>query len=692
MSKESKMLPGRLKQTGPAMGSIRHRKRMLLLALASAIAGCAVIPQPFGPDEREKLAAQARESLFAGQEPLTRPLTLEDAVARAIKYQADYRQRIMEQALAEAQVDVAKFDLLPKFTVNAGYSTRSNESFGFGFSPNGQIAANPSASTERTHTTTSVGFAWNVLDFGVSYFRARQLANQTLIADERRRKAVQTLMHDVRNAWWRAEAAQRLLPQADALLDEVEQSIERTRAIESRKLLPPLQTATLRRALQDLNQQVAFRRQELAQAQVELASLIGTPPGNVIGIASPAGTERDIPELTADVDKLEALALRARPEMPEEGYRAKVSEDEARKALVSLLPGLSFDLARMTDSNRFLVNNAWTSAGVSVVFNLVKVFSLPALNRSAEAQEKTDEARRLAMAMAIMAQTRLAAVRYRLVAEEFWIWDEASRDDDLIVRYLVSSAQAGVDAEIELIRSKARAMASRMNRDLSYANLQSSVARLYHSVGYDAIPREAEGRPLDDLATMVRARFSELEKVTFTPRADPARPSVAIVGITGASGRIAELIGQGARRMLDASRVPTAAADVAELQLQIVVVLEPPQEGKVGARASVAITRRDGAPGAKGEFKTSLSDPVDDEQWRILGEGALYRLLGNLAPARGRVPVTRQAAAQKRAGATEADAENNSFSELDGGPLKLKPAAKLWDPPSPALTSWMPAR
>ena len=28
------------------------------------------------------------------------------------------------------------------------------------------------------------------------------------------------------------------------------------------------------------------------------------------------------------------------------------------------------------------------------------------------------------------------------------------------------------------------------------------------------------------------------------------------------------------------------------------------------------------------EFKTTLSDPVDEQQWRTLGEGAAYRIVG----------------------------------------------------------------
>ena len=468
--------------------------RAVVALLSALLAGCAVTTAPLDSAERERLGQDAREQLFAGQEAFARPLTLEDATARAIKYQAEHRQRRMEEAAAAAQLDVAQFDLLPRFMANAGYSTRNNEAFGFGVTPDGTITTTPSAAQEKTLRTGSVGVAWNLLDFGVSYFRAKQLSDQKLIAEERRRKAVQTLVHDVRIAWWRAEAAQRLLPEADRLLGEIDQAIEKTRLVEQSRLLPPVQTATLRRALLDLAQQIALRRQELAQAKVELAALINSPPGVELRVASPVSEARDVPDLTTDIEKLEALALSQRPEMAEEGYRARISADEARKAMVGILPNVSLSVMSNYDSNRFLVNNNWYSLGLNVALNLTKVFSIPAMNRSEEAQKRADDARRQAMAMAVLAQTRIAAVRYTLVADEFMVWDEAARDDDLIVQHLASSESAGIDNELEVVRARARAMASHINRDLAYANVQAVIARLYNS-RHDVVADRGRGAP-----------------------------------------------------------------------------------------------------------------------------------------------------------------------------------------------------
>ncbi len=619
---------------------------LLAAAMAFALAGCAVTTEPLKPEEREKIAAEAREQLFAGQEPLAGPLTLAEATARAIKYQAEGRQRRMEEAVAAAQIDVAKFDLLPKVVVNAGYNTRNNEAFGFGVTPDGTITTTPSAAQERTYGTANVAVAWNVLDFGTSYYRAKQLSDQKLIAEERRRKAVQTLMHDVRVAWWRAEAAQRLLPETDRLLGEIEQAIDKTRLVEARRLLPPVQTATLRRALLDLSQQIVLHRQDLAQAQVELAALINAPPGSEVRIAAPPSNARAVADLTADVEKLEALALNQRPEMTEEGYRARISADEARKALVGLLPNVGVFLTPSYDSNKFLVNNTWVGAGATVALNLVKVFSLPALNRSEEAQRRADEARRQAMALAVLTQTRIAAVRYSLVTDEFLVWDEAARDDDLIVQHLASSESAGIDNELEVVRARARAIASHINRDLSYAAVQGTVARLFNSVGYDAVPREDEELALAELTNLVQVRYGELERASFSPRTEGEKPVVALGKISGVAPRVAALFGEGANRVLGESNLKAvgsaAAGGGADVWLDMRLKFGRSADGRRTVLVDIGARRPTGsAAAAAREFKTTLSEPVDDEQWRVLGEGAAYRMMSELASTRISRPALR---------------------------------------------------
>lgn len=662
---------------GPGRQAAGRPRAGVSLLLVAVLAGCAVVPQPLDEGGRARLAAQSRREVFQGQEPIGGPLTLAQATARALRYHAETRQRQMEEAAAAAQLEVARYDLLPRLTANAGYSWRDNDAFGLGFTPAGTIATTPSASVERTHATATLGLNWSVLDFGVSYYRARQLADQKLIAEERRRKALQTLAHDVRVAWWRAEAAERLLPQAERLLADVDRAIERTRLIEARKLLSPVQTATLRRALLDLSQQIAFRRQDLAQAKIDLAALVNAPPGDALRIAGPASEARAIANLAVDPEALEELALAQRPELAEEGYRARISAAEARKALVGLLPNLSFDLTGNYDTNRFLVNNAWAGAAASVLLNLTKVFSLPALKRSEAAQRAADDARRQALAMAIVAQTHVAAMRYALVADEFLVWDEAARDDDLIVGYIASSERSGIDSELELVRARARSLASHINRDLSYANVQAAVARLYNSLGYDAVPRADEDRPLAEVAKLLEARHAELDRASFAAHVEPAPATVELGPVVGGEPQVAVLLREGVARVFETTRVKLVER-AGDIRLELELRLEPPRDGRRPARLAIRALGIAGTPSR--EFRTVLSEPVDPEQWRAIGEGAAYRIVDELGhPRITRLklrPAVRLGPLAAHDAATGSPAANPD-EQQSGAPLALRLASEL---------------
>lgn len=595
------------------------------------LAGCAVNPAPVSREVRDRLADESRQRLFANQEPITEPLTLYQATARAIKYQAEYRSKLFEEALSLGQLDVAQFDMLPKLTMNAGYSTRSNDSFGFGFS-NGAIAANPSTSTERTMYTGNISFSWSVLDFGMSYYRAKQLADQSLILEERRRKAVQNLVQDVRLAWWRAEAAQRLIPQIETLLEEVEQAIERSKIIESRKLLPPLQTASIRRALLDLEQQISLKRQELAQARVELAALVGLPPGSDAPIAVPDENRVKLVELNADMDLLETIALRNRPEISEEIYKARVSESEIQKSLLGLFPGLNLNVNPFNyDSNKFLVNNTWASAGLGVAFNLMKALSLPAVTRSADAQRQFDESRRLAMAMAVMTQTRVAAVRYGLLSHEFSVWDDATKDDAQIVGYMSSSTQVGTETEFELIRAKARLMVSTINRDIVGANLEAALGRLYNSIGMDALPKEVPDQQVSSLAKQLETSIESWRKDTFSVKTPPPDITVGIGVTQGVPEEFASEFHKSIAMIFDLSKIKLAEGSESRLQVNTTVEVDSPRSGARQARIQIILVDSSNQTTQfQSEFKTTLSEPVDTEQWKTLGEGAAYRVIGPL--------------------------------------------------------------
>ncbi|MFZ4539172.1 TolC family protein [Propionivibrio sp.] len=606
------------------------KMKSLALAIASAFiaAGCAVKPVAITDEAHLQRAADDQRRLFAEQDPVSAPFTLADAITRALKYNMDYRTRLMEEAASLGQTELASFDLLPKLTAAAGYTTRDNEAFGYGYTPTGSISTVPSAAAPMSHSFNSLSFSWNVLDFGLSYLRAKQLADQSMISEERRRKAVQNLIQDVRNAWWRVEAAQRLLPESDALLAEVDQAAARARLIETRKLLPPLQIVAYKRSLLDLEQQISVRRQELAQSKLELAQLLNLRPGLDYTVATPRIDDPTPPDLTAKIETLEQIAVHNRPELREEGYRARITDVEGNKLLLSMLPSLGLDTGTNYDSNKYLVNNRWASAGLNLSWNLMKLLSLPSQRRANESAARIDETRRLALTAAVLAQTRIAAVRYRLLTQEFAIWDDAVNDDGRIVGYLNASKQVGLETELELIRAKARGMISKINRDLVYANVQGAIGRIYNSIGLDSLPLDVETHAPEALAAQLAATIEGWEGATFAPKAATTRIPVAVVRVEGLSTEDGDAFTTSLHRILRLSKIATVGANQpAPYRIESAVVLKSPGVSGQPSLMRLKLIDQDGAVLFEAEQNSMLMTPVGPDQWRALGEGAAYRVI-----------------------------------------------------------------
>ncbi|MFV3307730.1 TolC family protein [Pseudomonas sp. NY15181] len=478
--------------------------------LALAVSGCAVTTQPIDRSVSEQRARDDLKAMFKDQEPLSGPLTLHDAMARAVKYNLESRLKVMEEALSRRQLDLATFDMLPRMALEAGYVGRNNVSA----SSSQSVLTNtqslePSTSQDRDRDVADLTMVWNVLDFGVSYVSAKQQADQRLIVQERRRKVVQTIIQDVRSAYWRAIAAQRLLGQIDSLMARVDSARKDSQQMSQQRIGDPVQALSYQRALIEASRQLEEQRRALSLAKTELATLINLPLGTDLTLAVPEGY--DVPELKADFDSLEQQALASRPELREQDYQARISAAETKKAMLRMLPGLEFSAGGHYDSNSFLVNDRWADYGVKVTWNLFNVLSAPAAIDAAKAGEDVNAARRQAMSMAVLAQLYVANANYSEARRQFLTTQELASLDNQIVGQLRNRQQAQGIGELELIQGELNALQADLRRDLAYAELRNSYGQIFASAGIDPLPGGLADTQLKTLANGLAERERQLD-------------------------------------------------------------------------------------------------------------------------------------------------------------------------------------
>lgn len=501
----------------PVMASSPRRFRFAPLGLlvgAVLLSGCGAIkPTPLTQDEITNRVNQDRAAMYRDQEAVSGTLTLSDAMARALKYNLDYRLKMMETTLARSQLDLSSQDMLPKLMADAGYRWRNNDSGGTSVGiDDGVVSLRPSTSEEREHYLADATFSWDVLDFGMSYFRAQQQADEVNIAEERRRKVLQNIVQEVRDAYWRALGAQRLLKETEPLADQIASALAKTREAEQAGILPPVEGLEYQRALLDAMTTLNQKRQQMEMAKSELLALMNVPPGTPVVLDDKPLPLSAVPQ---DVNKLEQMALERRPELREEDYKARIDSYETKRQIASLFPNLNLFAGVNYDSNDYLYNENWIQGGVGVSMNLFKLISIPAINNNNDARKQTDDARRMALSMAVLTQVRVAVERYKLAVYDFQIADQSAQVDQRLASISRAGSDNSLTSDLETLRTQARSIVSRFQMAGSYAEAQAAYGRVLNSVGIDLLPEQVQQTDVASLSSAIAASLRREEQTVF---------------------------------------------------------------------------------------------------------------------------------------------------------------------------------
>ena len=475
------------------------------LVLPAALAGCTVNPQPLTPGQTSRRVQADLARLAANQPLLDGPLTLHGAMARALLHNLDARVEAMEQSLAMRELGLARLGLLPGLRARYGVDARSNVQASSSRSVRtGRESLSASTSSDRTRRSGNLAAVWHVLDFGVSWYGAKQQSDRALIAFERRRKAVHGVVAEVRRAWWRAVAGERALARLAPLLARVRAALADSARLATRQMQSPILALRYQRALLEAVEEIEKQRRESRLAKIELAALVGLQPGTDFTLDIPASA----PEprtLTFDADELTVLALAHRPELREGQLGERIAADEVKKAMLRLLPGLELTGSAYHDGNSFLVNNDWLSLGAAVSVNLTKMFTAPAAIDTARARRDLAVARREALSMAVLTQLYVALASFEEARARH---ETAGRIVDIerrILDVLRSGKRFGTVDRLKTIRGEIEALRALLARDLSLAEVEESFGRIFLAVGADMAPDATAEYTTEALAKAIAA-------------------------------------------------------------------------------------------------------------------------------------------------------------------------------------------
>lgn len=463
------------------------------------------------------------QAISSIEEPITGPIDLYEAIARALKYNLDAKAKAMQVQLAHQQLNIAHYSLLPQVSANAGFDGRNNYSGGVGQSLiTGKPAIEPFTSSERNVMSGNLALSWDVLDFGLSFVRALQAADNVMIAEEEKRRIAVRLVQEVRSAYWRAVTAERVLPRIQFLNESVSRALDSAQQIVDRKLQAPLTPLNYQRDLLNMQQEVRRLFREFSTAKAQLASVMGVPPGTPFDLVMPPSAT-SVPAINLDTQKMEEQALLLRPELRGIDYKKRINAKEAKAVFLELFPSLKVSFGGYYNSNSLLFYQNWMTYAAQASWNLLSVFRVPAKLKAIEAHGQMLDAQSLALSLSILTEVHVGAAQFVHAKEEYQDAWSYRRAQAAIVEQTKNLWVTQRASDLTLIRERVSDVVADVRLDAARSGLETAYATLMASLGEEAVPASMGEQNLAQLADSIRQYW---ESSGFT-MSEPERRSVA---------------------------------------------------------------------------------------------------------------------------------------------------------------------
>ena len=454
----------------------------------SLLASCSAHVDSLTDAQLNHATATELAQMFAPSERIQHPLSLDDVIGRAVLNNLDNRLLRLEQSFALAQVDVDSMKMLPTLAASAGYTNRSRENF-----TTSQVLGEPapsgvfSRSSEAESTTNSLSTTWNVLDFTLGYYNARQAGNRAFIAEERARRAGMDIIRDARQSYWNAYAAQQLSGTIANTITEANAVLARIREGEQRGAIPAVEALRSRRTVLENVRQLEIFSNQLATARIELAQLVNSRPGSPLTLAT---NQMSIPSLPGTLTDLEARAFTSSPSLREQQYRISIALDDVRRTTAQLFPELSFSAEANFDNDSFLLNNNWNQFGLNAGWNLLRLITGPQRINLSKHGVEVERARALAVRMAVLAQTHIAYREFQSAREQFRRARELAEIDQQLAQQSRAREEASVGSQVERVVVETSALISQLRVYEAYGELMVAYSAVLSTVGADADLRQ----------------------------------------------------------------------------------------------------------------------------------------------------------------------------------------------------------
>lgn len=470
-------------------------------------------------------------------------VSLAEAMSWAIDNNLSLRAEMLERSVAVNNRKLATMAMLPNLTAQAGYRRRNNQAASSSENvATGVQSLVPSTSSEKESSSASLEASWNVLDFGLAWIRARSEGDRALMAEESRRRVAHQLAMDVVTTWDRAVAFQRIdAPLQQSRIDIIA-ALHQLEAVASSRLRDPVDVLEQRNVLLLILKRMDGLVLQMDQSRDDLYRLLGLPAGIPLALDDKGALSLTaIPK--ADLRALQYVALLNRPEIRQSLYAKRMADRNGYKRIIEQFPSLLFKYGTNYDSNKYLVNNTWDDASLSLSLGIMRLASLPLQRKQAAIEREQAEIQADLQATAVLSQVAIASKASASATRALCLSNAIAETSSERMGLLDARAQASALDQLSLVRARVDAMLVSIERDMAAIDDRRASLMMAQSVGVGALPEQVTAQHGEQRITaiakwlqsgMADKVFEQLVLVEkeFGVNAVPQASAVAINGDT----------------------------------------------------------------------------------------------------------------------------------------------------------------
>jgi outer membrane protein len=412
------------------------------------------------------------------------PLSLSDAVSRAMENNPDLAVDAPGQEAARLDFKAAKAGYLPRLDFEQSYQAGNNPVFVFGtllsqqkFTGNNFALPALNSPDPIDNLQTRATLQQNIWDFGRTRNRRDQARLGIEMADQAHQDHLRQILFAVFDGYYSTSLARTALETARLAVRSAESIESQAKGRVESGLTVEADLLRSRAFLAAAKQQEIQAQGQLETAQAQLNRLMGKPLSNAIGETAPLAPARITlpPE-----DLLISEQKQHRPDYQNllaELHQAELAVHSRQKEYLPVIAGYTTWEADNPSLSEYGGNN-W-SAGVSMRWNLFAGGSDAAQLEAARKRVEQKRRQISAMESAMAFEIRRAVVQYRTAEQQVKAAQAAESQSEEGIRILKNRYDAGLATMTDLLSAEALRSSARTNlaeaiyrHRLSYAQVE----------------------------------------------------------------------------------------------------------------------------------------------------------------------------------------------------------------------------